>query len=306
MPQHPFAPVNPKQPGTALLWGRICLKTVPNSRQVRFPYGLHCSTTQEIWSTWSTQVCSMSTSQVHKSAALSIDDILLCKLQFAIVSVAVGRAITNASTRKTRARWVVDRKSKFRLLPKMSTDLTTSLRWRSINPPRFIFYHARSTDSKTKHRGCVNRLSKLKHACEPRVANRNKRGRKCPRLVPIPLWNITSWFAIALAHRRPKLITWTRTWLLLASGVVLQTVIYKGLYGIDRFFLKEIKNVMFLNKIDVPYCLVVFFVVCPRLRPFWSVFGELALFRCPSGTTKKKNTRLFVPFRLIIHKHLAS
>ena len=26
---------------------------------------------------------------------------------------------------------------------------------------------------------------------------------------------------------------------------MLQTVIYKGLYGIDRFFLKEIKNVMF-------------------------------------------------------------
>ena len=89
-------------------------------------------------------------------------------------------------------------------------------------------------------------------------------------------------------HRRPKLITWTRTWLLLASGVVLQTVIYKGLYGIDRFFLKEIKNVMFLNKIDVPYCLVVFFAVCPRLRPFWSVFGELALFWCP---TAKRKTR---------------
>ena len=32
-PQHPFAPVNPKQPGTALLWARICLKFVPNSRQ---------------------------------------------------------------------------------------------------------------------------------------------------------------------------------------------------------------------------------------------------------------------------------
>ena len=89
-------------------------------------------------------------------------------------------------------------------------------------------------------------------------------------------------------HRRPKLITWTRTWLLLASGVVLQTVIYKGLYGIDRFFLKEIKNVMFLNKIDVPCCLVVFFVVCPRPRPFWSVFGELALFWCP---TAKRKTR---------------
>ena len=90
----------------------------------------------------------------------------------------------------------------------------------------------------------------------------------------------------SFAHRPPKLITWTRTWLLLASGVVLQTVIYKGLYGIDRFFLKEIKNVMFLNKIDVPYCLVVFFVVCPRLRPFWSVFGELALFWCPTAKRK--------------------
>ena len=33
-------------------------------------------------------------------------------------------------------------------------------------------------------------------------------------------------------------------------------------------FLKRDKNVMFLNKIDVPYCLVVFFVVYPRLRPF--------------------------------------
>ena len=32
-------------------------------------------------------------------------------------------------------------------------------------------------------------------------------------------------------HRRPKLITWTRTWLWLESGVVLQTVIYKGLCG---------------------------------------------------------------------------
>ena len=34
---------------------------------------------------------------------------------------------------------------------------------------------------------------------------------------------------------------------------------------------------MLLNKIDFTYCLVVFFVVCLRLRPFWSVFGELAL-----------------------------
>ena len=52
----------------------------------------------------------------------------------------------------------------------------------------------------------------------------------------------------------------------------------KACMGCKRFFLKERKNVMFLNKMYLPYCLVVFFVVCPRLRPFWSVFGELALF----------------------------
>ena len=68
-------------------------------------------------------------------------------------------------------------------------------------------------------------------------------------------------------HRRPKLITGTRTLLLLASGVVLQTVTVFTM-GYKRFFLKGRKNVMFLNKIDVPYCLVVFFVVCRRLRPF--------------------------------------
>ena len=117
--------------------------------------------------------------------------------------------------------------------------------------------------------------------------------RSCTMLSTLPLLYIAQsvnsddrharFQGLQVIHGRPKLITWTRTWLLLASGVVLQTVIYKGLYGIDRFFLKEIKNVMFLNKIDVPYCLVVFFVVCPRLRPFWSVFGELALFWCSTA-----------------------
>ena len=38
--------------------------------------------------------------------------------------------------------------------------------------------------------------------------------------------------------------------------------------GSKRLFLKERKNVMFLNKINSPYCLVVFFDVRPRLRPF--------------------------------------
>ena len=55
--------------------------------------------------------------------------------------------------------------------------------------------------------------------------------------------------------------------------------------GYKRFFLKvrknQLKNVMFLNKIDLPYCLVVFFVVCSRLGPFLSVFGELP--RCYFG-----------------------
>ena len=64
----------------------------------------------------------------------------------------------------------------------------------------------------------------------------------------------------------------------------------KAYVGCKRFFLKVRKNVMFLNKIDLPYCLVVFFVVCPRLRPLWSVFGELALFWC-STATKRPETR---------------
>ena len=40
----------------------------------------------------------------------------------------------------------------------------------------------------------------------------------------------------------------------------------KACMGCTRFFLKERKNVMFLNKIDLRYCLVVFFVVVPLLR----------------------------------------
>ena len=36
--------------------------------------------------------------------------------------------------------------------------------------------------------------------------------------------------------------------------------------GCKRFFLKERKNGLFLNKIDLPYCLVIFFVVVPLPR----------------------------------------
>ena len=63
---------------------------------------------------------------------------------------------------------------------------------------------------------------------------------------------------------------------------------YKRLFtkvcmGCKRFFLKERKNVIFVNNINLPYCFVVFFVVCSRLRLFWSVFGELALFWCSTA-----------------------
>ena len=48
---------------------------------------------------------------------------------------------------------------------------------------------------------------------------------------------------------------------------------------------------MFLNKMDIPYCLVVLFVVYPCLRPFWSVFGELTLFWCSAAfDTDEHNT----------------
>ena len=62
--------------------------------------------------------------------------------------------------------------------------------------------------------------------------------------------------------------------------------------GCKRFFLKERKNVMFLNKIDLPYCLVVFFVVCPRPRPFWSLLGEIVLFWCSTAQRESFFTRI--------------
>ena len=76
---------------------------------------------------------------------------------------------------------------------------------------------------------------------------------------------------------------------------------YKRLFtnvcmGRKWFFLRERKNVMFLNKINLPYCLFVFFVVCPHLRPFWSVLGELALFWC---STAKRKTRQNSDFRSV-------
>ena len=66
----------------------------------------------------------------------------------------------------------------------------------------------------------------------------------------------------------------------------------KACMGCKRFFFKERKNDMFLNKIDLPYCLVVFFVVCPRLRPFWSLLGEIVLFWCSTAQRESFLTRI--------------
>ena len=45
----------------------------------------------------------------------------------------------------------------------------------------------------------------------------------------------------------------------LACGVVLQRLFTKACMGCKWFFLKDGTNVMFLDKIDLPYCLFVFF-----------------------------------------------
>ena len=81
-----------------------------------------------------------------------------------------------------------------------------------------------------------------------------------------------SWY---LNDRLPKLTRGTRTWLSRANGCCVTKNLHIFVWDVNGFSLKERKNVIFLNEIDLPYCLVVFFVVCPCLGPFWSAFGEL-------------------------------
>ena len=101
-------------------------------------------------------------------------------------------------------------------------------------------------------------------------------------------------FFTQLFHRRPKLTARDSC----LRAVLYYKRIYKGLYGMSTVFFKRRENVMFSKKkIDLPYCLVVFFVVCPRLRPFWSVFGELACFWC--STAIKIKTRQHRDFRSV-------
>ena len=67
----------------------------------------------------------------------------------------------------------------------------------------------------------------------------------------------------AQAHYMNADVTLACEWCCVTNGYLQRFV-----WDVFGFFLKERKNVMFVNKIDLPYCLVVFFVGCPRLRPF--------------------------------------
>ena len=98
-------------------------------------------------------------------------------------------------------------------------------------------------------------------------------------------------FFTQLFHRRPKLTARDSC----LRAVLYYKRIYKGLYEMSTVLFKRRENVMFSKKNYLPYCLVVFFVVCPRLRPFWSVFGELACFWC--STAIKIKTRQHRDFR---------
>ena len=78
------------------------------------------------------------------------------------------------------------------------------------------------------------------------------------------------------------------------DSYLLAVLCYKRLFtkayiGCKRGFFKERNNVMFLKKIDLPYCLVVFFVVCPRLR---------ALFWCSTAKGKRRQNSDFRSVRL--------
>ena len=72
----------------------------------------------------------------------------------------------------------------------------------------------------------------------------------------------------SVEHRRPSSRQERGRDFCLRAVLCYKRTFTKACMGCKRFFLKERKNVMFLNKIDLPYCLVVFFVVCPPLRPF--------------------------------------
>ena len=60
----------------------------------------------------------------------------------------------------------------------------------------------------------------------------------------------------------------------------LQTLVW----DVNSFGQKR-EKIFFLNNIDLSYSLVVFFVLCPYLRPFWTIFTRLAPFWCSATKT---------------------
>ena len=68
---------------------------------------------------------------------------------------------------------------------------------------------------------------------------------------------------------------------------------------LQRFFLKERKNVMFLNKIDLPYCLVLFFVVVTLPR----ALAENASKR-PETRANNKEYNKAIRYKSILFKNI--
>ena len=85
---------------------------------------------------------------------------------------------------------------------------------------------------------------------------------------PSPLLNTYQYFSLALITGGPSSLHERGRDSCLRAVLCYKRLFTKACMGCKRFFLKERKNVTFVNKIDLPYCLVVFFVGCPRLRPF--------------------------------------
>ena len=48
---------------------------------------------------------------------------------------------------------------------------------------------------------------------------------------------------------------------------------------------KKRETILFFKNIDLSYSLVVFFVLCTHLRPFWTIFTRLAPFGCSAAKT---------------------
>ena len=92
-------------------------------------------------------------------------------------------------------------------------------------------------------------------------------------------------FCIALIHTNPQPhytnadVAFARECYCVTNSY-LQTLVWDV-----NSFCKKREKILFLNKIDLSYSLVVFFVLCPHLSPFWTIFTGLAPFWCSTAKT---------------------